>query len=152
MKKYFLLLLPLFLFLLSCEEKAVYESFASLDNEEWLIGHPVTFEAELPEKGEYDITLYVRHTTDYELANLWCFLQVTDSTGHVRRDSVNILLAEPDGRWIGDGHTLKNVGHPLTSLPMPAEAGKYTFSVEQGMRTRALKGVRDVGVVIRKRE
>ncbi|MDR1756919.1 MAG: gliding motility lipoprotein GldH [Culturomica sp.] len=150
--KQIVLCFSLLLALLSCKEEAVYESFESLEGEEWQVGHPVLFVAEIPEKGDYDISLGIRHTTDYEMANLWCFLRVADTVGNLWKDSVDIRLAEPDGRWVGDGHSLKTLEYPLTTLPMPVEAGKYTFTVVQGMRTQALKGIKDVGLVIRRRK
>ena len=151
MKK-IILFLFLFSHLFSCKEKAVYESFESLEGEEWQGGPPGLFVAEIPEKGDYDISLGIRHTTDYEMANLWCFLRVTDVVGNGWKDSVDIRLAEPDGRWVGTGHSLKMLEYPLSILPMPVEAGKYTFTVVQGMRTQVLKGIKDVGLIIRRKE
>jgi gliding motility-associated lipoprotein GldH len=84
------------------------------------------------------------------MANLWCFIQIKDSAQTILRDTLNIKIAEPDGRWLGKGNSIKTLETP-SHIHM-LNAGKYTFDIIQGMRTRSLNGIKNVGLVIRTKE
>lgn len=149
MKKY---MLPLLGFLcLGCHSGVLFEEYKNIPDEEWCISHTVRFNIEIPEDGTYDLSTGIRHTTDYEMANLWCFIQVSDSARVLFRDTLNIKLAEPDGRWLGNGFTLKSIEKELNKNPHLTQ-GKYTCEIEQGMRIECLKGIKNVGFIVKKRE
>ncbi|MDL2231518.1 gliding motility lipoprotein GldH, partial [Porphyromonadaceae bacterium OttesenSCG-928-L07] len=134
--------------LLSCQDKSIYKDFRNIRNEEWCINDTLSFEVHVSESREYNMNLYVRHTTDYEMANLWCFIQVSDSSGTVLKDTVNMKLAEADGRWMGDGNSIKTVKQAINSPHIELNEGLYTIKIEQGMRVKCLKGIKDVGISI----
>lgn len=149
MKRYLLLLISFFCF--SCNHNLLFEEYKNIPGEEWCISHIVRFNIDIPEAGTYDLYTGVRHTTDYEMANLWCFIKISDSTRVLFRDTLNIKLAEPDGRWLGDGFTIKTIEKELnkaTYLPK----GKYTCDIEQGMRIQCLKGIKNIGFIVKKKE
>lgn len=143
----FILPIVILLTLTSCRQSVLFEDYAPIHEEQWAIGDTIRFQVDVPQKGDYDILLGVRHTTDYEMANLWCFMQVSDSTRTLFRDTLNIRVAEPDGRWLGKGFALKTVEYPshLTKL----DSGSLTFEIIQGMRMETLNGIRNVGLIIR---
>lgn len=151
MKTYILALLSAFTFC-SCRQPEIFEDYRNIPDEEWQINDTVQFNADLPLNEEYDFQVGIRHTTDYEMANLWCFVIVRDSSGILVRDSLNIKIAEPDGRWIGKGNSIKTLEYPISRLNHALPAGSYSFAIVQGMRTRSLKGIKNVGLVIRKKE
>lgn len=146
MKRYLFLLLLLSLG--GCQPGVIFREYQTLPDEKWCVAHKNRFEVEIPESGEYNIRIGIRHTTDYEMANLWCFISMSDSNQIVKKDTVNIRLAEPDGRWLGDGNTLKTVETTLPGSARKMPAGKYTFTLEQGMRVKCLPGVKNVGLII----
>lgn len=148
MKKYILLL-----FLISacggCRQAKIFEDYTPIGNEQWRIDDTVRFEVTLPETVPYDFRICIRHTTDYEMANLWCFVQLQDSLNRTVRDTLNIKIAEPDGRWTGKGNAIKTVCGSLTRFSDTLPAGKYTVGIIQGMRSRSLNGIKNVGLEIR---
>lgn len=146
MKKYILLLI--IVALAACQDSSVFEDYKTLDNEEWCLRNDAVFEIDIPATGNYNIDLCLRHTTDYEMANLWCFMNLKDSTGIILTDTVNIKVAENDGRWLGQGHSVKALQSPINKKNIHLDQGKYTLTIEQGMRTKCLKGVKNVGVII----
>lgn len=77
-KSLFLLLLSCFFG--GCTSSAIFEDYRNIPQEKWAINSDIQFEVEIPQNGDYDFILCIRHTTDYEMANLWCFLTVADST------------------------------------------------------------------------
>lgn len=145
MKRYFFILLA-FLFI-RCSSRNVYEEYKTLKNEEWCIHQTLRYHTVIRDSANYMLTLSVRHTTDYEMANLWCFLTIKDSTQILCRDTLNLKLAESDGRWLGKGFTLKNIEKtfPETFL---LTSGSYTIEIEQGMRIKCLKGIKNVGITV----
>lgn len=151
MKTYILPLLSVLVFF-SCRQPEIFEEYRNIPEEEWQIRDTVKFSADLPQKDEYDFRIGIRHTTDYEMANLWCFVMVCDSSGWLVRDSLNIKIAEPDGRWIGKGNSIKTLEYPIARLNRTLPAGKYSFAIVQGMRTRSLKGIKNVGLIVREKE
>lgn len=149
MKKYILSLIGFFC--LSCHSNILFQEYKTIPDEEWCINHPLRFQIEIPEDGTYDLCTGIRHTTDYEMANLWCFIQVRDSSRVIFRDTLNIKLAEPDGRWLGNGFSLKSIEKQLNKKPH-LSPGTYTCEIEQGMRMQCLKGIKNVGLSIKKTE
>lgn len=131
-----------------CRQTEIFEDYVPIRNEKWQINDTVRFEVSLPQTAPYDFRIYIRHTTDYEMANLWCFIQVRDSLNRIIQDTLNIKIAETDGRWIGKGCNVKTVCGSLTHLSDTLSAGKHTVNIIQGMRTRSLNGIKNVGLEI----
>jgi len=149
MKKYMLTLLGFLC--LSCHPDILFEEYRNIPDEKWCINHTVRFKIEIPENGTYRLFTGIRHTTDYEMANLWCFLQVSDSSRVLFRDTLNIKLAEPDGRWLGNGFTIKSIEKELNKKPF-LTPGEYTCEIEQGMRMQCLNGIKNIGFIVKKTE
>lgn len=147
-KKYILLLPVLMLLYTACKQNGVYEDYKSIDGEKWCRENVIEFETVIPDSGKYTVNLCLRHTTDYEMANLWCFISTRSLMGKELRDTLNLKVAEPDGRWLGDGSTIKTLRQPLGKNPVILPKGNITFRVEQGMRIECLQGVKDIGLEI----
>ncbi|WP_251621013.1 gliding motility lipoprotein GldH [Odoribacter lunatus] len=149
MKKYILLLISISYF--SCQPSYIFEKYNSIPDEEWCIHNIVRFHFSIQDSADYNLYAGIRHTMDYEMGNLWCFIKISDSTHVLVRDTLNIKLAEPDGHWLGSGYTIKTKEEKIkkiSSLPQ----GEYTCEIEQGMRMHCLKGVKDIGLIIKKAE
>ncbi len=146
MKKYLLSLLGFLC--ISCHAY-LFEEYQNIPDEEWCIRNPIRFKIDIPEDGTYELLSGIRHTTDYEMANLWCFIKISDSTRVLFRDTLNIKLAKPDGRWLGDGFTIKSIEKELNKKTYLTQ-GEYTCEIEQGMRMQCLKGIKNVGLIVKK--
>lgn len=136
---------------ISCNHTTAFEEYKILKDEEWCINTPARFEIGITEAGTYNLCTGIRHTTDYEMANLWCFITISDSSSVILRDTLNFILAEPDGRWLGKGFTLKNMEKPLKKN-IHFQPGNYTCEIEQGMRIKCLKGIKNIGFIVKKAE
>lgn len=132
----------------SCRDGAVYEEYYHVGSEEWCVKDTARFNVVIPSAGTYTMEVCLRHTTDYEMANLWCFVHGRDSLQQVFGDTVNIKVAETDGRWIGSGSSLKVVEQLMNKRSVSLPKGEYTFTIQQAMRIKCLKGVKDVGLKI----
>ncbi|MEG1950732.1 MAG: gliding motility lipoprotein GldH [Odoribacter sp.] len=148
MKKY---LLPLFILLaVSCTPAADFEKYEELPEETWKRSNVIELIADIPADGLYKISLCLRHTTDYEMSNLWCFISTRSHAPKQLEDTLNLKLAEPDGHWIGKGRAIRTIEQPLHKSPFTFPKGKVIFRIQQGMRVEEIKGVKNIGIRIEK--
>lgn len=94
----------------------------------------------------YDILLCVRHTEAYPYQNMWLFTE-----WNRQKDTIEFYLADDRGRWLG------NYSGKLIEMPVLYEqqfifpdTGYYQFTIQHGMRQQQLRGISDVGIIIRK--
>lgn len=119
-------------------------------NKIWEAQHNIRFDVAVEDTmGSYDFYIDLRNDGSYPFSNIFMFVNTTFPSGKTARDTVECILADPSGRWLGkgigdiwDNHILfkENVRFP--------NAGTYTFEFEQGMRELQLKGVLDLGICI----
>jgi gliding motility-associated lipoprotein GldH len=143
--------LILFLTFVSCDPNMVYDQYVPIENGLWQWVDAREFKVEISDSTSlHNIYLQVRHTVDYPLSNLYMFVHVKGPTGRLMKDTVNMILAAPDGRWTGRGtgnlRELQLLYRKQTQFRIP---GEYTFTLEQGMRNPELP-VTDLGVRIEK--
>lgn len=134
----------------ACQTPAVFEQYDHIKNEEWCRGHVVELNASIPDSGRYMVEILLRHTTDYEMANLWCFVSTRSKATQEIKDTLNIKIAESDGLWLGEGRSIKSLAQPLRHNLVTLPQGSVTFRIEQGMRQDCMKGIKDIGIRIEK--
>ena len=95
----------------------------------------------------YAFYLNIRHLENYRYSNFYMFLHTTFPNGNVTHDTIECILAYPDGRWIGKGSGSMRASSILlnNNLRFPLK-GNYHFEIEQAMREPVLEGVTDVGL------
>jgi len=133
----------------SCDPDMIYDELWRIEDGRWTWDNPQVFEIEMSDTITlHNIYLQVRHTVDYPLSNLYIFVNVSGPGGQQIKDTVNIILADPDGSWTGRGagnlREIRLLYRNQTRFRLP---GLYTFTLEQGMRKSELP-VTDVGVRI----
>ena len=139
--------------LFSCDPQKDYEKYQEIEGANWKKENIINFEfvAEdtiLP----HNLYINIRNTGNYPYSNIYLFVTMEGPNGNLLKDTVNCILADNRGKWLGKG-----VGD-LWDLKMPyfggfkfAHKGKYTISFEQAMRVEdGLKGITDVGLRIEK--
>jgi gliding motility-associated lipoprotein GldH len=135
-------------FLSACDPHMVYDQYMTTDGQ-WSWYDTGLFEAEVEDTlSLHNVYLQVRHTTDYPMSNLYMFVVLKGPSGQFMRDTVNMTLATPDGRWIGTGTGKYRELRLLYRKQIRfEEPGTYTVIMEQAMRKEKLP-VTDVGVRI----
>ena len=149
---FFLYLAFLFFFLVSCDSKRFYEENKSLENGVWLNTNSQVFTMNVADTlARYDLYLNVRNDGVYPYSNLYLFIHTTLPGGKTAIDTVECQLADPDGKWRGSGlGNLKFNRFLFRKGMLFPRKGQYTFSLEQAMRAKELKGIRDIGIRIEK--
>jgi gliding motility-associated lipoprotein GldH len=131
----------------SCDPSMVYDSYMTTEDRVWRWNDVGVFDFEINDTVSlHNIYLQVRHTVDYPLSNLYMFVVLKGPSGQYLRDTVNIVLAAPDGSWTGKGTgKLRELRLLYRDHIRFSEPGTYSISLEQAMRRSELP-VTDVGV------
>ena len=151
MKKSLLYIAILLIGFTSCG-KGVYNERIVIPEAEWAQDNKVTFDLTVSDTlSSYAFGIDVRHLENYRYSNLYVFMNTTMPNGNHTRDTIEITLATPEGKWIGKSsgsmRDLRKILMPNMQFPL---AGPYHFEIEQAMREPMLKGVSDVGLYIEK--
>ena len=139
----------IFLFF-SCNKNTLYNQSFQLPEEGWISTNAVGFSVDVPDSlTSYSFELSIRNTTKYRYSNLFVFLITEYPNGNISRDTLEILLADINGRWLGKGwgETKENDIMLQESLRFPI-TGKYNFLIQQAMRADTLNGISDIGIKI----
>jgi len=136
--------------LLSCDTNTVIDQYQRIPDAHWKKDAPVTITADLSEpKALYDIYFQVRNTSDYAYSNLFLFITTTLPDASKTRDTVECFLADPEGKWIGNGFgKIKESRWLMRKGMMIRKPGLYKFEIEQAMRGEELEGISDIGLKI----
>ncbi len=134
---------------LSCDSGMVYDQYERTDKGVWSWQDAMEFKADISDTlSMHNIYIQVRHTVDYPLSNLYMFVHVKSPSGEHLTDTINMVLAAPDGEWIGKGNgnirELMLLYRRQTQFRIP---GTYVFTLEQAMRQPELP-VTDLGIRI----
>jgi gliding motility-associated lipoprotein GldH len=133
----------------SCDSDMVYDQYITLEQGSWSWNDAIEFKADISDTiSMHNIYLQLRHTVDYPMSNLYMFVHVKGPSGQHLTDTINMILAEPDGKWTGKGNgtirELMLLYRKQTQFSIP---GTYIFTLEQAMRQEELP-VTDLGVRI----
>jgi gliding motility-associated lipoprotein GldH len=142
----------LLVFFNNCSENSLYKSEIELPNEVWTNDHAATFKPTITDTSQlFDINLEISNSNDYRFSNIWFFIRSVSPQGFSQTDTVEIILAEDDGKWIGkkesDLYTLDIKYKERIRFP---KTGNYTFEIIQGMRDLELKGISKLGFRLQK--
>ncbi len=133
----------------SCGSRALLDSTVKLNNY-WYKLDAAGFNTEVTDTvSNYNFYLNVRHSTHYRFSNLYLFLETRFPNGNSTRDTLELVLANAEGKWLGKGWGDLREDHILLkkNLRFPLK-GPYRFMIWQAMRRDTLKGIYDVGIQI----
>lgn len=135
--------------LMSCGDKnVIFDESVVIDNSSWNNQNLPYFDVNVEDTlSTYAFFFNIRHLENYRYSNFYMFLHTTFPNGNQTHDTIECILAYPDGRWIGKGTgSMRNNTILLNqNLRFPLK-GEYHFEIEQAMREPTLEGITDVGV------
>jgi gliding motility-associated lipoprotein GldH len=138
----------------SCNSKVVFENYHQLKGSEWPQDSILKFRIDIIDSTKiYNLSLNVRNEGRYPFSNLWLFISIMPPAGIELKDTVELTLANPDGKWFGSGlGDLYEKKYPYKQNIFFPRKGNYTIQVRQGMRTEneILKGIHDFGICLEK--
>jgi gliding motility-associated lipoprotein GldH len=98
--------------------------------------------------GIYDVSVSVRNSDLYPYSNLWLFCAMEKDGMTVRNDTLELILADDFGKWLGHGITLYETEKIMLERFRFPTSGDYTIRLRQGMRNDNLPGIQEIGVKI----
>ncbi len=136
----------------ACDPGKVADDYQTIPDATWAAdsAHSFTFNIARTNQNN-NIYFNVRNDRTYEFSNLWLFVTIESPSGVSLTDTVQVMLAEPSGKWLGKGFSgvydnrliyRRNVYFP--------ESGKYAIRLKHGMRPENLKGITDIGIRVEK--
>lgn len=138
--------------LISCNKGVVFDDVVSMPKSGWSDDSLAVFRVDISESTKnYDMWIQVRNDNTYAYANLWLFIDVISaSDGVMVRDTLDCVLAHPNGEWLGGGWgSLYTVDCPYRLNTKFATEGKYTFRILHGMRDESIIGIKSIGLRIK---
>ena len=141
------------LILSSCvnSDGIVYSSFKSVDSDGWADNQYLEFQLDsvADQQAEVEVLLVVRYSEDYDYESLCLVKEEIISNFDVKTDTIEIRLADSDGRLIGRGQNgLYEVVDTLHDRLKIKDY--YSLSLAHGMREKLIEGINDIGVIIKK--
>ena len=134
----------------SCDTAGIYEKNTPIDPMGWDISNKIPFELNVADTlSLLNFYINIRHSTKFKYRNIFLFVDTFFPEGSQSRDTIEIILADPKGKWFGKGVGDIRSNQVLLkrgfSFPMK---GHYKFRIEQGMREQLLMGIKDIGIRI----
>lgn len=137
--------------ILSCSHSE-YEKSYQFDNDEWAAENVLQFNIDVVDIYQrYNLYFNIRNTDEYAYSNIFMFVSVLYPDNTLMIDTVEGVLSDPQGRWLGKGSG-KYKSHKFlykSNIAFP-QTGKYVFNAEQAMRDESLKGIASVGLEMEK--
>lgn len=136
------------LVLVSCDVHTLYDQQVALPENGWFKNEAVKFDLDISDTiTPYHFELTLRHTTNYRYCNLYIFLTTRFPEGKMSRDTIELVLADPAGQWVGKGWgNLRDDEITLKSPLFFPQKGHYQFLVQQAMRTDTLNEITHLGL------
>ncbi|MBE0661615.1 MAG: gliding motility lipoprotein GldH [Bacteroidales bacterium] len=143
-------LLVLAVVITSCNDNAYYEEIKPVEGELWDMRDIKEFSVNVDNsEASYRLIFTVRNTTDYAYSNLYLFFTTTYPDQEITRDTIECLLADRSGQWLGKGVGKIRESRFLIKDRMNfPDTGNYIFTLEQAMRDETLPGIADIGIRI----
>ena len=132
---------------------SIYHENLSLKVGRWNSGDSLVFHAFIQDTIQpHSIFLSLRNKGSYGFSNFYAFITTHSPSGSVRTDTVEFILADRRGQWLGKGFgDLWQNTRPFKLAIRFPHTGIYTFIVRQGMRVENLEGIMDFGIRIERK-
>lgn len=138
----------LFVILASCDKSRVFEDYKPIPKSGWNKDSLVVFTIPVTDTLQnHNLYLDVRNDISYSYSNLWLFIEIDEPGGKAMKDTFEISLADPSGKWLGEGRGGKKIRQVIyrRDVYFPV-SGTYYIKLQQGMRETNLEGISDVGI------
>jgi len=150
--KNWFLILVLGLILISCDDNALYDNYQKVEENTWAHDNALTFKIDIEDTiSPCNLFINIRHTDSYRYSNLYMILKSTLPNKRFEIDTLEFILAQPNGKWIGKSSgsivVLSSLIRPASNFP---KSGEYKFELIQAMRDEELPEVTDIGMRVEK--
>ena len=100
-------------------------------------------------QNQKNMMFVVRNNNDYPYSNLRLIASIEHNKKKISTDTLNFVLAKPNGEWIGTGFgDTKEITFQYKLNYRFPQNGNYSVKVVQAMRNNQLPGIEDIGIKI----
>jgi gliding motility-associated lipoprotein GldH len=135
----------------SCNSSSTDEVIMNSVDNKWNKKSEQKFNLEISDpQNPKNIIFVLRKNNEYPYSNIRFIVNFTDlQTKKKQTDTLNYILAKPNGEWLGTGFgdTKETLFQYKLNYRFPAK-GKYEIGLAQAMRNDILPGIEDIGVKI----
>lgn len=141
-------------FISSCTDNIMFVENQNMENNTWRSDDIKTFKIDVTDTiSRLNIFVNLRTTVDYPYSNIYVFLYSEFPDGTIDKDTLEFLLAEPDGKWLGENSgTIVEFKGLIASGGRFSVAGEYIFKLQHAMREEELSAIIDIGLQVEKIE
>ena len=138
------------MYLSACNKQTITDQVVSIPAEGWYFTDKVNFEYVISDTmASYDILVHVRNLKNYSYSNLWLFIETISPSGNRQRDTLEIILADKNGRWMGKStQSVNTMLVPYKEDVRFSERGIYETSLQHAMRDTVIQHITDIGLRI----
>ena len=136
----------------SCSDDRIYDEVQKISFTGWDKADRKSFTISVNDTAQaYDIFLHLRNKTSYANQNLWVFVKTSAPNGDNITDTLQFMLADHTGKWLGKGlGSINSMLIPYKQNIRFPYRGIYTFEFTQAMREDILHGIIDIGIRVQK--
>ncbi|MEP7265090.1 MAG: gliding motility lipoprotein GldH [Bacteroidota bacterium] len=135
-----------------CTTSGVFDENKKIDNSLWDKDKPVVLQTIIDDTiTPHNVYINIRNAGVYPFSNIFMFINTTLPHGELFRDTIEVMLQTPEGKWMGDGlgDIWDNRILFKSDVRFP-QKGEYRFELFQAMRINPLPGIMDAGIRIEK--
>lgn len=136
----------------SCTNRVVFDDVSAVNSEGWNLNDKHRFTMNIEDTAAtYMYYLHIRNDESYRYSNLYLFMNSRFPNGSLTTDTIECMLADPSGKWLGKGSGYQKDHLILvnSSLKFPLK-GNYVVDIWQAMRDEQLVGIQSIGIRIEK--
>jgi gliding motility-associated lipoprotein GldH len=150
MKKLQLFFFLLSIVLISCDPRRVFDENTSFKDNIWDRTNKITFQVPITDTvSAHNVYINIRNSEGYPYSNLYLFIHSTFPNGKKYTDTLECMLADATGKWLGSGAGDIYDNQILYKRNVRfRQSGTYTFELEQAMRLDKLPLIMDAGMRI----
>lgn len=126
--------------LFSCGRPEVYSDVVEYPDAQMMWDKSTNFEFTLDKDQSLVSFLHIQHNNMYPYQNIYFFTQVEYPDGNVQADTLQYMLAKPNGEWLGKGMGASKEMYLQYPLNL-SQKGDYKVSIWQAMREDKLVGI-----------
>jgi gliding motility-associated lipoprotein GldH len=147
-----ILLFFICLILNGCIKSDFYENNYIIENYKWDYNDMASFKVNIVDTTQlYTVNVNIRHHESYKYVNLWLNINTINPDTVKLSERVQITLAEPSGKWIGNGlNEIWSLNKIIKSKVKFTKPGIYNFQIEHDMRINPLPAIMSVGIKVQK--
>lgn len=142
----FCLSLLVLLCIVACGDNFVFQQKKIIPNQQWNYQDSLNFDVAIQDTTSiYNLYIDIEHSVEYPKQNLYLQIHTLFPKGERTKQAISFDLADKIGQWKGDCSNewcTKRVF--LQENAYFNQAGAYTFTIEQYMRTNPLKDIKSI--------